>query len=296
MAEVETLSPPLPPAGPSPDAAWTYSEPDDPWAKRAIIRAIEKLTGQRHLRALYEQNLRAPRPGESFFEAAIRLLELDLAFDETRLAAVPARGPLVVVANHPFGVLDGIVLSALIGRRRPDIRVLTNAVLTRAPELASYLIPIDFRETDEALTGNLAARTASRAHLAGGGCLIVFPAGAVSTTPALHHRTAVDAEWKLFPARLIRGARAPVLPVFFPGQNSALFHLASHLSMTLRLGLLFHETRRRAGSRVEIVIGPLLDPATLEGAGDRRALTAFLRERVYGLDPARSTEQRKSGL
>ena len=113
---------------------------------------------------------------------------------------------------------------------REDFRVLTNAVLYRAEEIREFLLPVDFAETEEALKTNIKSRAAAKAHLLNGGCLIIFPAGGVSTTPKPWDRRAVDAEWKTFTARLIGQAKAPVAPMFFAGQNSRMFQLASHLS------------------------------------------------------------------
>lgn len=253
--------------------------------KRALVRAVERATGQPKLRRLYDR-YRTGELGETgFFEAAIRLLELDVRFDPARLAAMPAEGPLVIVANHPFGVLDGLVISWLVGQRRGDFRVLTNSVLDAVPEAKPWLLPVDFAGTREAAAANVAMRKAALAHVRAGGCVIVFPAGGVSTTPGPFDPLAVDDDWKPFTAKLITQGRAAVTPVFFEGQNSRLFQIASHLSIELRLALVFREVRRRMGSVLTVGIGETLSPAMLEAAGKRRDLMTFLRERTYGLAP-----------
>jgi len=253
--------------------------------KRALVRGVERATGQPKLARLYER-YRAGELGETgFFEAAIRLLELTILFDEARLADIPADGPLVIVANHPFGVLDGLVISWLIGQRRQDFRVLTNSVLDAVPEAKPFLLPVDFAGTREAVTANITMRKAALAHVKAGGCVIVFPAGGVSTTPGPFDPLAVDDTWKPFTAKLITHGRAAVTPVFFEGQNSRLFQIASHLSLELRLALVFREVRRRMGKTLTVGIGETLSPALLEAAGKRNDLMAFLRERTYGLAP-----------
>lgn len=269
--------------GAAPDLSYAAYFPDP--MKRALVRAVERATGQPKLKRLYER-YRAGALGEAgFFEAAIRLLELDIRFDVARLAAMPAEGPLVIVANHPFGVLDGLIICWLVGQRRSDFRVLTNSVLDAVPEAKPFLLPVDFAGTREALVSNLAMRKAALGHVKAGGCVIVFPAGGVSTTPRPFDPLAVDDDWKPFTAKLITQGRAAVTPVFFDGQNSRLFQIASHLSLELRLALVFREVRRRMGKTVAVGIGETLSPAMLEAAGRRRDLMEFLRERTYGLAP-----------
>ncbi len=127
----------------------------------------------------------APHPvtGETFFDAAIRRLELKIVCNEEALTRWPKTGPLVVVANHPFGVLDGLIVCHLVSKVRGDFRVLTNSVLYRAEEIRSFLLPVDFADTQDALQTNLRTRAEAKLHLSKGGCLVVFPAGGVSTTP-----------------------------------------------------------------------------------------------------------------
>ncbi|MGN6515158.1 MAG: lysophospholipid acyltransferase family protein [Rhizomicrobium sp.] len=262
---------------------FSYAEPSDPRLKRFIIRLIERMTGQPYLKTLYEDRIARRLPGESFWDLAIRLLDLHVCVNEEGLARIPQTGPLVVVANHPFGVLDGVVICHLIHRVRGDFRILTNAVLNRADEVKEFLLPMDFTETDAALETNLKSRAAAKHLLMNGGCLIVFPAGGVSTTPSLWHKRATDAEWKNLTARLISQGKADVVPVFFAGQNSRLFQLASHLSMTLRLSLLFREVRDSVGGEVMVRVGDVIPFAKLAAIEDRQQLMNVLRSATYAL-------------
>ena len=270
------------PADDPPDT-FSYAAPDDPKLKRFVIRAIERLTGQPYLKWLYDQHVTHPVPGENFWDAAIRQLELKLVANDEELSHWPRTGPLVVVSNHPYGVLDGVAICHIVSKVRPDFRVLTNSVLYRAPEIREFLLPIDFAETEEALRTNLKSRAEAKAHLTQGGCLIVFPAGGVSTTPSVWHRRAVDTEWKTFTARLIAQARAPVVPVYFAGQNSRLFQLASHVSLTLRLSLLFKEVHNKIGSELHVRIGRPVPFAKLPATTDRHAFMNELRSMTYAL-------------
>lgn len=198
---------------------------------------------------------------------------------------VPKSGPLVVVANHPYGVLDGIVLCHLISRVRPDFRILANAVLWRAEELRDYVLPIDFAETREALKTNLRSRQQARKHLANGGVLLVFPAGMVATSEKLigDHLNVSDRRWGSFTAQLIIRSKSPVLPVFFDGQNSVLFQVASHVHEALRLSLLFREVRRRIGHQINLAIGEVVPFAKLKHFNNGQELADNLQKATYGL-------------
>lgn len=268
---------------PEPIDTFSYATPDDPRFKRLIIRLIERMTGQPYLKWLYDEHRTNPVPGESFWDAAIRKLELKIVCNDEALSSWPKTGPLVVVSNHPYGVLDGVVICHLVSKVRQDFRVLTNSVLYRAEEIREFLLPIDFSETEEALKTNLKSRAEAKAHLTNGGCLVIFPAGGVSTTPTVWHKRAIDTEWKTFTARLITQAKAPVAPVFFAGQNSRLFQLASHVSMTLRLSLLFKEVHDRIGSEVHVRIGAPVAFEALPDMADRHAFMNALRAMTYKL-------------
>ena len=261
---------------------FSYAAEDDPKLKRLLIRAVEKMTGQPYLKQLYDEHRSNPIPGESFWDAAVRRLELKLSYNEDALSHLPRDGALVIVANHPFGVLDGLIISDLTSKVREDFIVLTNSVLYQADEIRPHLLPIDFAETKEALGTNLKSRAEAKAHLIRGGCLVVFPAGGASTAPKPWSRRAVDAEWKNFTAGLIIAAKAPVVPVYFAGQNSRMFQIASHISMTLRLSLFFKEVYDKIGSEIQVRIGEPIPYKDLQSL-DRKQLMAHLRKATYAL-------------
>lgn len=267
-------------------SAFSYAQASDPLWRRLAIGAVERATGARQIERLYRAK-QAEGWGDgddrSFFRTAIAALSLDVRYDSRRLAGIPRDGALVVAANHPFGVLDGIVICALLERARPDFLVLTNSLLMRAPEMRARMLPVDFAQTRDALRMNLESRAKALDHVASGGCVVIFPAGAVSTAPdRLGRKPAVDGPWSPFAARLVRSGGASVLPVYFPGQNSRLFQIASHIHPALRLGLFFHEVRRRIGTPFPVVIG---EAAAAEAFAhmERNALVDDLRARVYAL-------------
>jgi putative hemolysin len=275
---------------------FSYASPEDPRFKRLVIQLIERITGQPELKRMYLEHQNNPKPGESFWDAAINKLRLKIDLNEQDLSEIPRTGPVIIVANHPFGVLDGLMVCWLISRVRNDFKVLTNALLNRAEEIKPYLLPIDFEETKAALETNIRTRAESKALLEKGGALVIFPGGTVSTTPTLLARKAKDPEWKTFTGRMIVQGKAPVVPVYFDGQNSRLFQIASHISMTLRLSLLFKEVHDRIGENLAVRIGKRIPYETLKGFSDRKELMAFLRDQTYALEaavPPRSKRRRR---
>jgi putative hemolysin len=266
------------------DFLFSYAVPTDPPVKRKLIRLVEKATGQPVLKRLYLDNQRSPRPSESFWAAAVRSLALNVIYDEAALALAPRNGPVVFVANHPYGVLDGIVISWLVEKVRPDFLVLTNAVLMRAEEVRDYVLPIDFSDNPDARGMNVRSRAAARAQLEKGGAVVVFPAGGVSTAPdRLGRLPAVDAPWQPFVAQLVQRAKATVVPIWFGGQNSRLFQIASHVSLTLRVSLLFHEVKARIGASLPVAIGAPIAYAEIADIRDRQAMADLLMARTYAL-------------
>jgi putative hemolysin len=275
---------------------FSYATANDPPVKRSLIRLVERATGQPKLKRLYLENLRNPRPNESFFAAAVRKLDLDVRFDASALARIPKTGPVVIVANHPYGVLDGIVISWLVEKVRRDFVVLTHAALRRAPEVHEFVLPIDFSGDEAATETNLRSRAAARGRLERGGAVVVFPAGAVSTAPdRLGRRPAIDSRWQPFIAALIQRSQATVAPIWFGGQNSRLFQIASHVSATLRLSLIFHEVEARIGTRLPVVVGAPIPFSALADIKDRQSLADHLRDLTYALaahEPGHSDARR----
>jgi putative hemolysin len=265
---------------------FSYADPTMPRLQRGLVQAIERMTGRPKLERLYRDYVEAGAGREDFFSGAVRRLALNVRFDAAKLSQLPETGPVVVVANHPYGVLDGIVLGWLVGQVRQDFLILVHSLLTRAPEARPYLLPVDFSGTEEAQETNLRSRERARQHLSNGGVLIVFPAGAVSTSPdALGRSPAVDAPWHPFVAQLVLRQKTPVLPVHFAGQNSRLFQIASHVSMTLRLSLIFKEVHDRIGTDVDVAVGDLVPFEELRATSGRNGLLAHLRRLTYALSP-----------
>ncbi|MCI4660746.1 MAG: lysophospholipid acyltransferase family protein [Neomegalonema sp.] len=201
------------------------------------------------------------------------------------IETIPAHGPVILLSNHPFGILDGMAIGKLLHDRRPDFKIMANSVFAQAPELAPHILPVDFAEEKAAVSRNIAMRKEAMAYLRGGGAVSIFPGGAVSSAQRAFGYP-FDPEWKPFAAKLISATSAPVIPVFFDGRNSTLFEAAGRLTPAFRYGLHIHEFWRRIGQPVRVVIGKPIPQAEIEQYGrEPMHLMAFLRAKTYALSP-----------
>ncbi|MEM7075909.1 MAG: lysophospholipid acyltransferase family protein [Pseudomonadota bacterium] len=250
---------------------------------RAMIRAMETLSGRMRLirRAEgYEDEVAA---GRDFWQVMVERYGLSLDVVRGSLDNVPRDGPLVLIANHPYGILDGLIMGHILSQTRGEFRILANSVFRKAEDLNRIILPVSFDETKDAVALNLATRKKALSYLADGGAIGIFPGGTVSTG-ARPFAQPLDPGWRSFTARMIAKSDATVVPIYFDGHNSRLFQVASHLHVTLRMGLLIKEFGKRVDTSVTLAIGAPIGRDEIEARkGDTKALMAFLRHRTYAL-------------
>ena len=272
----------------------SYASPEDPAIKRFIIHAIEHLSGRPRLLPIYRvwRKVAADRP-ERMMRELLALINVSLDISGP---GWPPRAnesePVVLIANHPFGIGDGIVLLSIAEEIGRPYRVFIDKHLLKIPEIRPYALPIDFDSTRAATAVNLSSRQRAREFLADGYTIVVFPAGGVATATWPLGR-ARELAWKHFTARLVQGGRASILPVYFEGQNSPLFHLFSHVSLTLRLSLIVSEFMRRfRESLVRVHVGDLVAFEQLKNPNNGKLLTAELYGLVHALAPGAQASAR----
>ncbi|MFZ3585058.1 lysophospholipid acyltransferase family protein, partial [Loktanella sp. DJP18] len=222
---------------------------------QTLIRLLENATGRPGLLRRARGYDAQVGQGSDLWDVLSGRFGLSLDILRGSMDAIPATGPLIVVANHPYGILDGLTLGRMLSQRRGgDFRVLANSVFNRAAGIERFILPINFDDTRDAVAQNIATRRAALDYLAGGGAIGVFPGGTVSTS-ARPLGQPLDPVWRNFTAKMIAATGATVVPVFFDGTNSRVFQMASHLHASLRLGLLIREFRARVDRPVRVVIG-----------------------------------------
>ncbi len=279
----ETLTPDHLPTAPQP-VRFSYSHPGQSRFRRGLIRAVERISGQPKLRGLYQGWAEGEkRTGESVFDAALRLLNLrPRLWGPVKLDHLPKAGGLLLVANHPYGIVDGLTMGHLGMALRGNVAIMTNSLLCQVPEIEPHLLPVDFSGTAAARRLTAETRRKATELLAAGKVVALFPAGGVATANSPLRRRAVDSAWHPFVGRLATLPGVTTVPVYFSGQNSRLFQAASHFSYPLRVALIFHETRRRMGRALDLTIGAPIASEDLRQL-DKADIADFLRRRTVEL-------------
>ncbi|HTZ84951.1 MAG TPA: GNAT family N-acyltransferase [Candidatus Acidoferrales bacterium] len=221
-------------------------------------------------------------------ENLLSQMRIDLRVDPADCARIPASGPVVVVANHPYGVLDGAILAVLLTRIRSDVKILTNFLLDDVPELQKHCIFVDPFQTDRSAESNRKPLREALAWLRQGGVLAVFPAGEVPhwQMPAA---LVFDLAWNDTAIRLIRRTRATAVPVYFCGHNGVGFQLLGMIHPRLRSVFLLQEFLQQEGKTVEVRVGSPIPVDAIRSIEDDREAIEYLRLRTYLL--ARRSKQ-----
>lgn len=253
------------------------------WSK-ALIRIVEWFTGKwtllRRIRTF--EKIGAPH-GQGFWTLAMEVMGIDIQTPPEEIDNIPATGPVIIVANHPHGLVDGMVLGEVIGRKRTDYKILTRSLLTGVQEIDQFMIPVPFPHEEDALKKNLEMRRQAMDHLKEGGVIVLFPSGVVASSDTMFGPV-IEREWNPFTAKMIQRSGASVVPIFFPGENSRWYQVANQISAPLRQGLLIHEVVHALDKPQAPVVGPAFDQADIdEFKSNPRGFMAWLRERTLAL-------------
>lgn len=263
----------------------TYANSFDSPLTSTIIRTVEWFTGKLSiLRMIKAFEKRGAPTGQAFWRAALGTMGIDLLTPQEEIDNIPLEGPVVIVANHPHGLVDGMILADLIGRRRTDYKILTRALLTGIDEVAaSYMISVPFPHEPDAQRKSVEMRAKAMAHLKEGGVISVFPSGVVASSDSMFGPV-LEREWNVFTAQMIRRSGARVVPIYFPGRNSRAYQIANRVSATIRQSLLLHEVVRSCNNPQRPVVGPAITRAQMEMLdSDPRGFMAWLRKHTLAL-------------
>ena len=260
--------------------AGTFTNP----LKVFAIRAIEWTTAKVKLLHMIRSFEKSGAPvGVTFWSKAVAHMGIRIDTPPEEIARIPKTGAVVVVANHPHGLVDGMIMGELVSRVRPDFRILTRSLLTGIPEIEEFMIPVPFPHEENSRELGLQMRDLTMTHLAEGGVVILFPAGKVACSETWFG-PAIEAEWNVFTHKMITKSGAVILPIHFTGQNSRAYQIANKLAATLRQGLLLYEIRRALFKPQRPHVGMPISAEELDKwKGNPRGFLAWLREHTLSL-------------
>ena len=259
----------------------------------SIVAAMGmKIAGLDKLNELYDSLEKYH--GVEFADKLLESLDITLDVNTKALENIPKEGRVIITSNHPFGGLDGFASLSILGKVRPDIKILTNFILSKVPNVQEYFIPINTtfgfgKYTTTAISGLREAEE----HLRNGGALVIFPAGEVSSWNT-QGKVVEDTDWLTFICRQIRRSNGPVVPMYFHGNNSKYFQWLGRISTKLSDLRFAGEIFDKKGKEIKVRIGGLIQHSELEKFPDDRLIAKFLRSRSYVLEA--STEEKDASV
>lgn len=252
------------------------------FAGNLLAGAVMRVLGLHKLNGIYKYI--GEYQGIDFADKLIEHLNVTCDYIPQELDYLPKEGPFIIVSNHPFGAIDGVIMLSILGKRRPDIKILTNFILSYIRNLEGYFLPVNPFTDRPGMKSSLKGLKMAKEHLAAGGVLGLFPSGEVSSN-ANKEGVVKDIAWQDSIIKLIKGAEVPVVPIYFDGGNSKLFHLMGKVNPYLRTARLPRELINKKGRTISFRIGKPMQPAEFEEYVDIPTLGRYLWNRSYALEP-----------
>ncbi len=250
--------------------------------KNPVIKwALQKISRINMLEQFYDSWLKqGNNPDDdntdAFLTHILNQMQVDTkVINEELLAAAPTTGPLIIVANHPLGGIDGMVLTKLLRTIRPDLKVLTNELLSNIHEFRDVFVGVDVLNAGKQRHNMQGMRVISR-HLSNNGALLVFPAGTVSRIKLPSFKVS-DAPWSDMISKLARKYKAPIMPIYVGGKNSLSFYLAGYIHKRLRTALLPRAMVNNSAKTVDLHLGALIPASDLQRLHDDRIAMSYIR-------------------
>ncbi len=217
-----------------------------------------------------------------FAALLLKKIEVTEVVKPEDLANIPETGQFIVMANHPFGAIDGLMLAKIIGGRRPDVRILVNDILKRIKPLDKIFITVNPFDGKEGVGLNIAGMRQAMEHVKKGNSLAVFPAGQVSSISNWKFEIA-DIKWKGQIARMCKQLQVPIIPVYFDGKNSFWFHALGLIHPILRTMKIPSELLNKRGAKIPVKIGKPIMPEEFNHLKTEQEIGDFFRSKTYAL-------------
>jgi putative hemolysin len=267
-----------------------------PIKPRAVAASLEYVLGLDKLGKIYDDRPLGLTP-QQFLKYTLDALGVSLQINNSdNLDEIPRSGPLLIVANHPLGGLEGVAIAHVISAIRPDLQVLTNELLRRIPELADIFIGVDVL-SGGAATGNIGGIKQVHKHLKNDGAVLIFPAGMVSAYE-YEQRRIQDRSWNRLVGQLIKRYQCTCLPVHVGGQNSKLFYGAGLIHPRLRTVLLPRQLANKQGFNLPLTFGRPVPATEMRLLQSPKSITEYLRVSTdaLGLEPVAQKENSLEGI
>ncbi len=246
--------------------------------KKPIAATVMKLIKLDGVNKLYDQLKNTE--GKVFFDQFLKKLGVNYIAYEEDLAKIPKTGPFILVANHPLGAVDGILMCKILTEIRPDFKIMGNFLIQKIEPMKDYVIPVNPFEGRKESFSSLSGMRETLSHLKNGGCIGIFPAGEVSNKNN-ESGEVLDKDWELAALKLIKKAKVPVVPMYFHAKNSRMFYSFAKIHPDLQTLMLPSEMLKKRDRPVRIRIGKPVSSKIIEDCDDAKELGDFLRKKVY---------------
>ena len=254
---------------------FSFIEDELPVYKQLLIKLIEQSTGKRKISKIYRQIVSKDDTGRSFWDRAVEELELQIRIQGNSLESIPKKGPLLIVANHPFGQIDGLVLGYILEKIRPDFKIVAWDIMSEIDYFKDKILPISFKNEYASKRKNFRTLKQTIQVINEGGAVAIFPSGECAISDNYFGK-AREGQWQKFTSKIVFATDVPVLPIFFHGQNSRIFQIIGNFGYYFKLSMFFHEICNMIGKDVCLTIGNLLNETDYSNKNNENDLIDYL--------------------
>lgn len=255
----------------------------DKFGGEVIAKLLMQVLKFNKVNTLYSKT--CDKNGIEFINSIIDELEFEYDVKEDDLKRIPIKGPFIVVANHPFGGVDALILVKIFAELRPDFKAMGNFLLTKIDALKDVIFPVNPFEDRKEIKSSFGGIKKSLLHLEQGNSLGIFPSGEVSSYQP-ESGIIQDREWQPSILKFIKTAKVPIVPVYFHGTNSRLFHLLGKIHPVLKTAKLPSELFNKKNKKIKIRIGNPISVKEQDEFTDIAHFGRYLRARTYALGTA----------
>ena len=228
---------------------------------------LEKISKIDEIKSLYKVNYKELKQSNNFWKKTLDILKINYIAEN--VDNIPKAGSSIIVANHPFGLLDGLIICSIICDVRKDYKILINDEVSQIDQIREYLLPIKFSTLTEDIKKNIISKKKAIEHVNSNGILITFPSGEVATSSLIFNE-ANERRWKPLIGSIINKTKAEIIPVRFFGKNSLFFQTVGFINNNLRRILFIRELLNKKNQTFKLSIGKKISSLNEERLNNRQ--------------------------